>query len=85
MNFNKFCQLFESFFSVHRDIKATNVLLLEMSPNEYNVKISDFGLGKLLDSSSGSLMSVMPEKNSDASWDVPESKMGKYVSCQILK
>lgn len=61
---------------VHRDIKPTNVLLLEKSPGEFEVKISDFGFAKQIQVSD-SQMSVIPDESNY--WMPPEMAQGKYT------
>ena len=61
---------------IHRDIKPTNVLLLEKSSGELEVKISDFGFAKQVEVSD-SQMSVIP--NESVYWKVPEMAQGKYT------
>lgn len=59
---------------IHRDIKPTNVLLMEMS-TELVVKISDFGFAKQVQVPD-SQMSVVPD-GSDY-WRAPEMDQGRY-------
>lgn len=60
---------------VHRDIKPTNVLLLQKTQTELVVKISDFGFAKQIEVSD-SQMSVVPDESKY--WIVPEMKNGRY-------
>lgn len=60
---------------IHRDIKPTNVLLMEKSSGELELKISDFGFAKEVKISS-SQISVIP--NESVYWEVPEMSKGRY-------
>lgn len=66
---------------VHRDVKPSNILLLKKSPKELEVKVSDLGLGKVLDVED-SQMSV--SQDGSFYWTVPEMKTGKYVNETLL-
>ena len=54
--------------------------MLQKSPTELEVKISDLGLGKVLEIED-SQMSVA--QDGSFYWTVPEMKMGKYVSVKL--
>lgn len=60
---------------VHRDIKPTNVLLMQNATGHLEVKISDFGFAKQMQVS-GSQMSIVPDES--IYWKVPEMKQGRY-------
>lgn len=60
---------------IHRDIKPTNVLLLETATGQLVVKISDFGFAKQMHVSD-SQMSVIPDES--IYWKVPEMKKRRY-------
>jgi serine/threonine-protein kinase/endoribonuclease IRE1 len=64
---------------IHRDVKPSNVLLMEKSSDELEVKISDFGFAKQIDVPS-SQMSVVPDESSANYWTVPEMRENKYTA-----
>lgn len=60
---------------IHRDIKPTNVLLMQIAQGHLVIKLSDFGFAKLMQVSD-SQMSVIPDGS--VYWKVPEMAQGRY-------